>query len=72
MTDTDARARWRAGTSRQVTPVGEDGHVVRVSRRYEAPVADVWDAWTNPESGRAAGSARSRATCARAAKRCSS
>lgn len=43
------RARWRAGTSRQVTPAGGDGHVVRVSRRYEAPVADVWDAWTNPE-----------------------
>jgi uncharacterized protein YndB with AHSA1/START domain len=49
MTDTDARGRWRAGTSRQVAPAGEDEYVVRVSRRYEAPVADVWDAWTNPE-----------------------
>jgi uncharacterized protein YndB with AHSA1/START domain len=49
MTDTNARARWRAGTSRQVTPGDDDGHVVLVSRRYEAPVADVWDAWTNPE-----------------------
>ncbi len=49
MTDSQARAAWRAGTSRQITPAGDDGHVVRMSRRYAAPVADVWDAWTNPD-----------------------
>jgi uncharacterized protein YndB with AHSA1/START domain len=49
MTDEQARARWRAGTTRQITPDGGDGRVVRMSRRYAAPAADVWDAWTNPE-----------------------
>ena len=48
MTDNQTRAAWRAGTSRQITPAG-DGHVVLMSRRYAAPIADVWDAWTNPE-----------------------
>jgi uncharacterized protein YndB with AHSA1/START domain len=49
MTDNQALAAWRAGTSRQITADGDDGHVVRMSRRYAAPVADVWDAWTDPE-----------------------
>jgi uncharacterized protein YndB with AHSA1/START domain len=52
MTDNQARARWRADTTRRITPAGQDGHVVSMSRRYQAPVADVWDAWTNPERTR--------------------
>ena len=48
MTDNQARPTGRAGTSRLITPAG-DGRVVRMSRRYAAPAADVWDAWTNPE-----------------------
>jgi uncharacterized protein YndB with AHSA1/START domain len=48
VTDDQALAAWRAATSRSITPTEDDGHVVRVSRRYAAPVADVWAAWTDP------------------------
>lgn len=54
-----ARTRWRESTTRriaieQATAAGghaasEDIRTVVMSRRYDAPPAEVWDAWTNPD-----------------------
>jgi len=45
MTDRDTLARWRAGTERRISGDG----VVFMSRRYDAAIEAVWDAWTDPE-----------------------
>jgi uncharacterized protein YndB with AHSA1/START domain len=63
MTDQDTRARWRQATTRSiasedtakntakdtVTGTSTDTKTVTMTRRYDAPPAEVWDAWTNPD-----------------------